>query len=128
MHVKLSPSMEDYLRAIYFLERQSGAVRVKNIAKQMEITMPSVSSALKNLEKQGLVCHPRYDFVGLTPEGFRIAEEVNKRHQVIKDFLSQILGIEHEIAEKDACGMEHSISPETLESLLHFLETASGKE
>lgn len=119
--------MEDYLKTIHFLEKQEGAVRVKNIAMQMDITMPSVSSALKNLEKQGFVCHPRYDLVGLTPRGMLIAEEVERRHRVIKDFLSHVLGVEYEIAEKDACGMEHSMSPETLQSLVRFMETESVK-
>lgn len=128
MDVKLSPSMEDYLKAIHLLESEKGVVRVKDIARMLEITMPSVSSALKNLEKQGLVCHQRYDLVGLTPEGSKVAEDIYWRHQVIKDFLSQVLGLDAEIAEKDACGMEHAISPETFASLVRFLENEHGDD
>lgn len=128
MNIKLSPSMEDYLKAILSLENERGTVRVKDIARKLDITMPSVSSALKNLEKQDLVCHPRYDLVGLTQEGSRVAEDIHHRHQVIKDFLSQVLGLDAEIAEKDACGMEHAISQETFESLARFLESECGTE
>ena len=128
MDTKLSPSMEDYLKAILSLENERGAVRVKDIARKLDITMPSVSSALKNLEKQELVCHPRYDLVDLTQEGSRVAEDIYHRHQVIKDFLSQVLGLDAEIAEKDACGMEHAISQETFESLARFLESEYGSE
>lgn len=127
MDVKLSPNMENYLEVIYLLKLQRGNVRVKDIARKMEITMPSVSSALKNLEKQGLVSHDRYDLVILTPRGAGIAEEVYRRHRVIKDFLSQVLGLDAEIAERDACGMEHIISPETLESLVRFLKAENEK-
>jgi len=127
MNEKLSPNMEDYLETIYLLELERGNVRVKDIAEKMEITMPSVSSALKNLEKQGFVSHDRYDLVVLTPQGARVAEEVYRRHEVIRDFLSQVLGLDAEIAERDACGMEHIISPETLESLSRFLETENGE-
>ena len=126
MNEKLSPNMEDYLETIYLLELERGNVRVKDIAEKMEITMPSVSSALKNLEKQGFVSHDRYDLVVLTPQGARVAEEVYRRHGVIRDFLSQVLGLDDEIAEKDACGMEHIISPETLESLARYLEDGRG--
>ncbi len=127
MNEKLSPNMEDYLETIYLLELERGNVRVKDIAERMEITMPSVSSALKNLEKQGFVSHDRYELVVLTPQGARVAEEVYRRHEVIRDFLSQVLGLDAEIAERDACGMEHIISPETLESLSRFLETENGE-
>ena len=124
---RLSHSMEDYLRTIHVLEME-GAVRVKDIARRLSITMPSVSSALKNLERLGFVAHPRYDLVDLTPEGKRVASEISYRHGVIKNFLSEVLGIDENIAERDACGMEHSISPETLESLIDFMETTRNKQ
>ena len=128
MAVKLSPSMEDYLKTIYALDRERGYVRVKDIAEKMDITMPSVSGALKNLEKQDLVYHQRYDLVGITPKGSKVAEDICSRHRVVKNFLSQILGLDAEIAEKDACSMEHAISPETLKSLVRFLETANRED
>ncbi len=123
----LSSNMEDYLKVIYFLQNKMGIVRVRDIAKEMAITMPSVSSALKNLEKHGLVSHPRYDLVGLTSEGKKIAEHVTRRHRVIMDFLLGVLGLDPKIAEKDACGMEHNISQETLESLDKFLKERNVK-
>jgi DtxR family Mn-dependent transcriptional regulator len=123
MKRKLSPSKEDYLKTIYSLETSQGTVRVKDIAGRMKISMPSVTSALKNLEQQGLVWHPRYDRVGLTSDGTRCARSVYKRHRVLKEFLCQVLGIDTKIADKDACGMEHSISPETLERMVAFMES-----
>ena len=122
MTIKLSASKEDYLKAIYSLGASKGTIRVKDIAGKMDISMPSVSSALKHLEEQGLVCHSRYDLVKLTAKGSRFAKDVHHRHSVLKDFLSKVLGLDSVIAEKDACGMEHCISPQTMESLVQFLE------
>ena len=126
MTVNLTPNMEDYLETIYLLEQEGGNVRVKDIARMMHITMPSVSSAVKNLEKQGFVQHPKYDLIALTPRGSEIAQNLCYRHRVIKEFLSQVLGLDNEIAEKDACGIEHIISEETLESLSRFMESVNG--
>ena len=128
MTEKLTPNMEDYLEAIYIIRNKTGTVRVKDIARMLEVTMPSVSYAIKNLEKQGLVCHSRYDLVDLTAKGTTDAKELYKRHLTIKDFLLHVLGLDAEIAEKDACGMEHCISPETLERLTQFLESTGASK
>ena len=122
MSVQVSSNMEDYLETIHLLEQERRNVRVKDIAAEMQITMPSVSSAVKNLENQGLVSHSRYDSVELTKEGMQIAEAVYKRHRVIRHFLSKVLELESDIAEKDACRIEHNISEETLNKLIQFLE------
>lgn len=118
----LSGNMEDYLEAILCIGQEQAAVRVRDIAKRMDITMPSVSGALKNLEKQGFVRHPRYDWIDLTDEGRRIATEVFNRHRAIRGFLTDVLEIDPKTAERDACGMEHSISEVTLDRLVRFMK------
>jgi DtxR family Mn-dependent transcriptional regulator len=126
MEPKLSPSKEDYLKVIHLLNDQSIGVRVKDIAGKMDITMPSVSCAMKSLEKQGLVSHSRYDLVDLTPRGTRIAKAIYRRHCIISEFLSNVLEVDTEIADRDACVMEHHISSETLDKFVHFLEEEKG--
>jgi DtxR family Mn-dependent transcriptional regulator len=128
MNVHISSNMEDYLETIHLLEQERRNVRVKDIAAEMQITMPSVSSAVKNLESQGLVSHSRYDSVELTKEGAQIAEAVYKRHRVIKHFLLKVLGLKSDIAEKDACRIEHNISEETLGKLIQFLEKIENSD
>jgi DtxR family Mn-dependent transcriptional regulator len=118
----LSGSMEDYLEAIHCIGERQAAVRVRDIAKRMDITMPSVTGALKSLERHGLVNHARYDWIALTPEGKRIAENVFRRHRVLREFLTGILGIDSTTAERDACGMEHAVSEITLARLVSFME------
>lgn len=127
MGMQISSNMEDYLETIHLLEQERRTVRIKDIAREMRITMPSVSSAVKNLENQGLVTHSRYDSVELTQKGAQIAEAVYKRHRVIKYFLSEVLGLASDIAEKDACRIEHNISEETLDKLIQFIGKMENK-
>ncbi len=114
--------MEDYLEAIYILEQDSGYVRIKDIAGKMSVTMPSASAAVKKIEKLGLVNHPKYNLVALTPAGALAAEKIYNRHRVICSFLTDILGLDEELAEKQACSLEHVISRETLEGLSRLIE------
>ena len=115
-------SMEDYLEAIAKLSEEETSVRVTQISKKLGVRKPSVTAALQRLSEDGLVKHRRYGLVELTPKGRRIAEEVMRRHEVLFRFLSEVLDIDPEIAQEDACRMEHSLSPASLEKLAKFVE------
>jgi DtxR family transcriptional regulator, Mn-dependent transcriptional regulator len=122
----ISPNMEDYLEAIHCVKIERGNVRVKDIADRLAISKPSVSAAMKSLEKQGYVNHSKYDLVDLTPEGLGVAENVYRRHRILRRFLTEMLGLDGDIAEADACRMEHGVSQTTLEGLARFVETHLG--
>ena len=117
-----SPSMEDYLEAISILARETEVARVTRISKALGVKKPSVTAALKKLSTEGLVEHERYGYVKLTDEGQKVAEDVFLRHEVLRHFLAEILGVAPEIASEDACKMEHSVSPVTLERLRKFVD------
>ena len=117
-----SASMEDYLEAIAILAEESKPVRVTEISRALRVKKPSVTSALGKLSQQGLVEHKRYGQVQLTTEGERIAQDVFRRHEVLRHFLVEILNVDPEIAAEDACKMEHSLSPTSLERLAKFEE------
>jgi DtxR family Mn-dependent transcriptional regulator len=119
----LSGSMEDYLEAIHRIGDRQAAVRVRDIAHELTVTLPSVTGALKVLERRSLVRHARYDWVELTPAGRKIAKAVDARHRVLHAFLIDMLGCDAETAERDACRMEHAISSETLSRLVRFLKS-----
>lgn len=119
---KLSASMEDYIEAIAALKKEKGVARVRDISHWLNVKNPSVTSALDTLFKNGLVIHEKYGYVDLTPEGEMMAQEVQKRHDTLFTFLTKILNIDPEIADVDACKIEHSISPETLERIIKFIE------
>jgi DtxR family transcriptional regulator, Mn-dependent transcriptional regulator len=121
----LSASLEDYLEAILQLERASRVARVSEIACQLGVSRPSVTGALKSLGARRLVAHAPYGHVTLTPEGTRIAVEVERRHVAIRDFLTGVLGIPGDRAETTACKMEHVLEPEILAYFVEYAERQS---
>ena len=121
---RLTESMEDYLEAIALVKKRQGVARVRDITKLLEVEAPSVTSALANLSKKGYVAHERYGYIDLTAKGERAAKDVIRRHGVLYDFLTHILGVRSETAMKDACGMEHSLSPETMRRMARLVEFA----
>jgi len=117
MKPKLSSQMEDYLEAIYHLCRDEGVARVKAIADRLEVTNPSVVGAIRKLKYRNLVIQEPYGYVRLTMEGEEIGGAITHRHEVLSDFLKNILGLDHKTASVDACKIEHAVSPETVRRL-----------
>ena len=118
----LSHSAQDYLEAILVLTLERGQARVKEVAELLGVKKPSVVAAVKGLMKKGLVKHEHYGYLELTPKGMAMAKEIYHRHQTLFRFLHRILGVKAQVAEKDACQMEHYISPQTLDRLVKFVE------
>lgn len=119
---QLTPNMEQYLETIGQLEHEKEVVRVRDIASEMGVTMPSVTAALKTLSDQRLVQHGRYEHVRLTQAGRKAARWVQQRHDVLFEFLTDVLGIPALVAVRDACEMEHFVSSIALQRLIEFLE------
>ncbi|MDR1399828.1 MAG: metal-dependent transcriptional regulator [Treponema sp.] len=119
----MTQSLEDYLEMVSFLA-DDGEVRVTDIAARLHVSKPSVFTALKVLEDQGLIEHKRYRTVLLTQQGARRAAEIRARHRFLTEFLRDVVGVNADIAEKDACKMEHLLSEETLLKMKIF---AKGK-
>ena len=118
----LSHSAQDYLEAILILSQEKGMTRVKEVAEHLGVKKPSVVVAIKSLAEKGLVNHEHYGYVELTEKGREVAQQIYHRHQVLARFLNKILGLDPDLAEQDACQMEHYISPLTLERLVKFVE------
>lgn len=113
--------MEDYLKAIFELNKIKKVVRVKDIAKELNVRMPSVTSMLKKLASLGLVKYRRYEYVELEDRGALFAEQIYRRHEIIYRFLADILTVEKKTASKEACKMEHLLSGQTLGILTDFI-------
>lgn len=124
----LSPSLEDYLEAIYILKEKKGFTRVSEIAGFLNVKMPSVNSALKILVDKGFVSHKNYGYVTLTDKGEKEARKIYSRHIILKRFLTDVLGVEDNLAEEDACRLEHHISQKSLEKLLNYVEKILEKD
>lgn len=116
----MTQSLEDYLEMVSFLSDE-GRVRVTDIAARLGFSKPSVLTALKLLEERGLVQHEYYGGVTITDEGRKLAAEIRERHDTLTAFLLK-LGVPDDIAEKDACKMEHVVSPETFKKIKAFVK------
>ncbi len=117
----LTSVMEDYLEVIFDLDREKKAIRVKDIAKRMDVKMPTVTSMLKTLNDRGLVHYEKYEYVELTRDGASVGREMHRRHLILRKFLTTILKIDPPVADEEACKMEHALSEETLSSLTDFM-------
>jgi DtxR family Mn-dependent transcriptional regulator len=117
-----SASMEDYLEAINLLDGGKGA-SVTGISRRLGVTKPSVTSALSKLGEAGLVNHERYGRARLTGEGRLIALDVHKRHQLLHHFLAEVLGVDVDVAAADACKLEHSLSPTSMQKLARYIKS-----
>jgi|TARA_Y100000031_G_C8220081_1_gene385449 DtxR family Mn-dependent transcriptional regulator len=122
MEKEQSASMEDYLEAIALLSERNNEVRVTEISRTLGVKKPSVTSALTKLAQGGLLKHERYGQAKLTTKGQRIAQDVFHRHETLRHFLTEILKVDPKVATNDACKMEHTVSPATLEKLAKFVE------
>jgi len=118
----LSANMEDYLEAIATLTKDSGVARVKEISAALKVKTPSVHAALHLLVDKGLIEHEHYGYVRLTEAGAAMAAEIIHRHELLEDFLRDLLGLPAGEAAANACRMEHVMSEEALERLERFIE------
>src|SRR4030042_3938854 len=119
--VSLTKSFEDYLEAIYLLEQEKGSVRVKDVAKSLDVKLPSVTEAVRKMSKAQLIEFERYGLIKLTAQGKFFAKEAYKKHETLFDFLHKTLGVDKATALRDACEMEHGLSNTTLNKLRQFM-------
>lgn len=119
---KLSPNFEDYLESILIIQEEKKVVRVKDISEFLDVSMPSVNGAIKELKKKGLVNHQKYGYVELTEEGEKTAREIFHKHTILKQFFTEILDVPEKLAAEDACKIEHYMSKKTLNRLSAFIK------
>lgn len=122
MKTKFDATTQEYIEIIHELQKNENVARVKDIARKRGVTRSSVSTALTILKKKKLIIHENYGQVELTRDGQRLGQELEAHHQTIKHFLIQILGVNPERAEEDACKIEHYISETTVQRLLKFIQ------
>ena len=119
--MELGESLEDYLESILVLSEKIDHVRSVDVASYLGFSKPSVSHAVKLLEKDGYLHLDENKFLYLTDAGNRIATETYRRHRFFREMLGEI-GVPKTIAENDACRMEHVISQETFDAIQNYYE------
>ena len=114
--MNIHESAEDYLEAILILRESRGAVRSIDVVRQLGLTKPSVSVAMKRFRENGYIDTDADGFITLLPPGEEIAQRIYGRHKLLTRFL-MALGVSEETAAADACTMEHDLSDETFEKI-----------
>jgi len=118
---QLSRKAEDYLEAIYNISLEKGYAKTKNVALELGISPPSVVEMFRKLDNMGFINYRRYEGVTLKPKGEEIAKIIKYRHETLKKFLI-LISVREEIADKDACIMEHELNSETIEQIKLFVD------
>lgn len=117
----LTPSVEDYLKAIYSLSPEGRPASTSDIAHRLELSAPSVSAMVKRLSEQGLLEHLPYKGVQLTDEGRRAALRMIRRHRVIETYLVGRLGYSWDTVHEEAERLEHAVSDTLIERMAEAL-------
>jgi DtxR family Mn-dependent transcriptional regulator len=118
----LSPTHEMYLKVLYRTRGRHHVSRVRDLAVGLGVNPGTVSTVLKRLEEMHLVDHEKYGVVALTPAGDNVARCIVRRFESIREVLIEVFGLDEETATRDACRMEHAVSPVTIQrmrALLH---------
>lgn len=113
-------SGENYLEAIFVLKRTNGEVRAIDVARHLDYSKPSVSRAIHLLENLNLIVINENGSIDFTEQGYKKAVEIVERHDVITMFLKK-LGVNPDVAEQDACRIEHIISEQTFNQMKNFV-------
>jgi DtxR family Mn-dependent transcriptional regulator len=117
MNQIISPTVEDYLKAIYKLQRRQGRVTTSAIAEKLGLSNATVTAMIKKLARKKLLKHISYHGVILTAKGEQMALKVIRRHRLVELFLNEILGLEWDKVHVEAEKLEHVISDEILDRI-----------
>jgi len=118
---RAAETAQDYVEAIADLTASIGEARVVDLARRLGVTHVTVNRTLARLKKIGFVNTRPYRAIFLTEAGHKLAAECKRRHETVVSFLRS-LGISNRIAELDAEGIEHHVSPETLATFERLLK------
>ncbi|HID71718.1 MAG TPA: metal-dependent transcriptional regulator [Thermoplasmata archaeon] len=111
---------EDYLEAIDEVVKKKGFAKVVDISRTLGIGFSSVSEMFQKLAEEGYLIYEKYKGVTLTERGKKVAKETQNRHDTLRSFLV-ILGVDEEVANEDACKIEHVVHRQTMEKLERFV-------
>lgn len=117
----LSVRGEGYIETIHELIKEHGYAAVTDIATALNVKPPSVTRMIQKLDTTNFVKYTPYRTVVLTHKGKSLAKTLEKRHNILKEFLKMI-GVDENIAEEDACRIEHIAHKMTMKKLTEFVE------
>ena len=117
----VSKALEEYLKTMYILKKQTGNIRVTDIAEKMNCSKPGVNKALNNLKANNLVNYETYGAIELTKEGENLAKKILEAYDIVYLFLKDVLNLEESIAKIEADKIKSNISDDTINSLARYV-------
>lgn len=118
----MQESGEMYLETILVLKNKNDLVRSIDVAKKLGFSKPSVSRGIGILKNQGYITVDQKGHIDLTDSGIIKANDIYQKHQLLTDFLVSTAGVAKEVAERDACKIEHVISDEVFAGIKKYLK------
>ena len=112
----------DYLETIYLLSLKNDTVGVSQVAAERGVTIPTARAAVRRLKDGGFIRQERFGKILLTEKGRARAETVYGTHRALFRFLHEVLGVERDLADREACKLEHGLSQETKARLVSFMD------
>ena len=109
-------AVEDYLERILELINTKGYARVVDIAERLNISQASVTNMVQRLDAEGLLKYEKYRGLILTTAGESLAKNITQRHESLTEFFN-LMGLDEKTVYRDVEGMEHHVSPETLNAI-----------
>ena len=122
IHEQQTDRMEDYLEVIYELIKKKGYATQTDISESLNVSLPGVSKMLQRLDESKYLKYEKYRGINLTEEGIEVAENIHEKHGLLSEFFKMI-GVDEDIANIDAEGIEHHIHPQTLKKLREFIRS-----
>ena len=112
---------EDYLRGLYLLEEEKGKLKSIDLAHYLNVSKPSVSEMMQELNREGVISYKKYSTIKFTAKGRKIAKKLTSKHRLIELFLKKILKISSRHIHKEAHRLEHAFSDESIGKLRKLL-------
>ena len=120
--MKSSESQEMYLEVIFNIDQRDEVIRSIDIAKTLGYSKPSVNRAINKLKADGLITQEPYGHITMTEHGREMAKKIKNKHVYLTEYLSLSLGLDKEIAEIDACRIEHVVSKDTMDAVINYVD------
>jgi DtxR family Mn-dependent transcriptional regulator len=114
LETELSTEAEEYVEAIYRLQKRSGVAKTKELVEELQVVPGSITNTIEHLEKHDLVVHEPYRGVRLTKKGEKLALDVIRRHRLAERLLTDILNVEWSDVHESACKLEHALTKDVL--------------
>ena len=118
--------MEDYLEVIYELLKKKGYASQRDVSESLKVSLPSVTKMLHRLDESKYLKYEKYRGINLTQEGVELAKNIHEKHSLLSEFF-RMIGVDEDVANIDAEGIEHHLHTQTLKKLRVFIRNHKRK-